>query len=291
MLVSSFEIAEPKSLDDALRLLGAEDTAVRPAGGCTALMLMYKAGVYKPSRLVSLKYIGEEFGQIGFDEGARVLSIGATVTFSSLDRSAVIRELLPIVSKTMTTLANVRVRNVATVGGNLAHGDPHLDLPPVWVALDARVTIVSPTGERVIPVADLFAGYYETTLENNELITKIEVPCPEGWTSSYTKVTTRSAHDWPALGLAIAADIDGACIKDLRIVLSAAVDKPTRLFTSENILKGLDINDQVLDAAAAAATDDIVLFTDNRGSDDYKAHLLRVYLKRAVTALVEGAAE
>ena len=103
----------------------------------------------------------------------------------------------------MRTLSNPRVRNVARVGGALAHGDPHMDLPPVLTALGARVTITGPKGERELPLEQLYAGYYETVLEKNELITAVTVPALNGRKAAYMKVTSRSADDWPALGVAV----------------------------------------------------------------------------------------
>src|SRR5690606_16495632 len=100
-------------------------------------------------------------------------------------------------------LSNIRVRNVATVGGALAHGDPHMDLPPVLIALGASVTVAGPKGERSLAVEDLFAGYYETLLRRDELITEAVVPPTAGKRAAYMKVTTRAAHDWPALGVAV----------------------------------------------------------------------------------------
>ena len=185
----------------------------------------------------------------------------------------------------MKTLANVRVRNVATIGGNLAHGDPHLDLPPIWVALDAKALIVGSAGERTVPVAEIFAGYYQTNLANDELIAELDVPVRPNWHSRYVKVTTRAAHDWPALGLSISLDLDGRRVKDLRLVLSAAVDRPVRLAAAEAVLRGRDIEESVLRRAGEAAVGEVDIESDSRGSADYKQHLLQVHLRRAIEAI------
>jgi carbon-monoxide dehydrogenase medium subunit len=129
----------------------------------------------------------------------------------------------------------VRVRNVATVGGALAHGDPHMDLPPVLMALGATMTVTGPKGERQLAVEDLFTGYYETVLERTELITEVHVPAQDGRKGAYCKVTTGSADDWPALGVAAVIDGDGTAIKSARIVASAATDKATRLKSAEAV--------------------------------------------------------
>ncbi|MDO8878417.1 MAG: FAD binding domain-containing protein [Pseudolabrys sp.] len=281
--MTSFDLVEPRSLEEAFRYLDPSDPAIRPFGGGTALMLMIKAQMYKPQRLVSLGRLGGRFSGISFD--ANACRIGAMTRFATLEHSPEIAARLPVITEAMKTLANVRVRNVATVGGNLGHADPHLDLPPIWLVLDAKVTVVNRGGERVLPVADIFSGYYETTLGNDELIAEVEVPVRQGWRSKYVKVTTRATHDWPALGLAISVQIDGHLIKDLRIVLSAAVDFPRRLLGAEAVLRGAAIDEPLLQRAGEAAAEEADMESDSRGTGDYKRHLLRAHLRRAVLAL------
>jgi carbon-monoxide dehydrogenase medium subunit len=282
--LTSFDLAEPRTLEEAFALLDSDDPAVRPIGGGTALMLMMKAQVFKPVRLVSLRRLGGFAGIEVAPDNNRV-RIGAMTTFAELEHSPEIARLLPVVPATMLTLANVRVRNVATVGGNLAHGDPHLDLPPVWTALDAHVHIVGGKGRRTIPVGQLFAGYYETTLAQGEIIEAIEVPVKPDWRSHYAKVTTRAAHDWPALGLAVSAKLTGNRIDDIRLVISAAVDRPTRLATAEKVLRGATLDEAALARAGETAVGEVHIESDLRGSAAYKQHLLRVYLARAVKTL------
>ena len=147
----------------------------------------------------------------------------------------------------------MRVRNVATVGGALAHGDPHMDLPPVLMALGATLTVIGPKGERKLAVEDLFAGYYETVLEKNELIAEVHVPAQGSKKGAYFKVTTGSADDWPALGVAAVLEGDGKAIKSARIVASAATDKATRLKSAEAVLNGKTVDDKLLAQAGEAA--------------------------------------
>jgi carbon-monoxide dehydrogenase medium subunit len=281
----SFDVLEPRSLEETFSLLDPEDSSVRPIGGGTALMLMMKAQIYKPTRLVSLRRLNGMFSGIDLKPDRSAFRIGAMTTFSELEHSPEIARFLPVITRTMKTLANVRVRNVATVGGNLAHADPHLDLPPVWLALGAKVRVVGRKGERVMPVEDIFAGYYETTLANDDLIAELEVPVREAWRSHYVKVTTRAAHDWPALGLTLSVLFEKGTAKDVRLVLSAAVDSPVRLNGAEKELRGAELSDAVLQRAGEAAAAEADMESDTRGSADYKQHLLRVHLKRAMQAL------
>lgn len=247
--MAPFELVEPASLSEALSLLDSEET--RPLSGGTALMLMMKAGVLRPKRLVSLRKLG-----LDRIEANGELRIGAMASLRSLEKSETVRKGWPVIARALRTLSNVRVRNVATVGGALAHADPHMDLPPLLAALGARVTVKGKNGRRTMPVEDLYAGYLENTLRN-ELITQVEIPAMGKRRAAYLKCTTRSADDWPAVGVAVVLG------DETRIFVSAATDRPTRL-------------------ADEAAIDRLKIEGDLHGSAEYKKHLLRVYLKRAI---------
>jgi carbon-monoxide dehydrogenase medium subunit len=248
--MTPFELLQPRSLQEAISFLDAQDA--RALSGGTALMLMMKAGVLRPRRLVSL-------AKLGLDriEANGALRIGAMTTLGSLERSEIVRSGWPAIARTLRTLSNVRVRNVATIGGALAHADPHMDLPPLLAALGARVVIQGKQGTRAVPVEALYAGYLENTLKRNELITHVEIPAMGKRRAAYLKCTTRSADDWPAVGVAVVLG------EETRIFVSAATDRPTRL-------------------ADAAAIESLTIEADLHGSAEYKRQLLRVYLARAM---------
>jgi carbon-monoxide dehydrogenase medium subunit len=280
--MTPFELAQPRSLAEAIRLLDPDDDTVRPIAGGTALMLMMKAGVFRPAKLVSLRRIESKYG--GIATTADGLVIGAMTTLADLERSSEVRQHAPIITQTMLTLSNVRVRNVATVGGALAHGDPHMDLPPVLMALGASITVVSHEGERSLPVEDLFSGYYETVLAKNELIASVHVPRQRSRHAAYTKVTTGSADDWPALGIAVVIEGNGEAVESARIVASAATEKATRLKAAEAILSGHRIDEALLRRAADEAVGESEFVADVRGSVPYKRELMRVYVRRTLQA-------
>ena len=265
--MSPFELAEPRSRDEAFALLAEE--GAWPLGGGTALMLMMKAGVLRPKRLVSLR-------RLGWDEvkANGELRIGAMATLGALERSAAVKKGWPVITRALRTLSNVRVREVATVGGALAHADPHKDLPPLLCALGAQVSLSGPAGERRVPVEALYAGYLENTLKRGELITHVAIPAMGAKQAAYMKCTSRSADDWPAVGIAVVLDGEEA-----RIVLGAATDKPTRLTQAEKILRQ---NPNALREAADAAAEEAKIESDLHGSAAYKKQLIRVYLRRAV---------
>ena len=281
-----FELVEPTSLAKAIELLNPDDATVRPIAGGTALMLMMKAGVFNPEKLVSLRKIESKYSSVSAtDDGLR---IGAMTPLGVLERSADVKKLTPLISRTLMTLSNVRVRNVATVGGALAHGDPHMDLPPVLMALGATMTVIGPKGERNLTVEDLFSGYYETVLEKNELIAEVHVPAQRSKKGAYMKVTTGSADDWPALGVAAVIESDGKAIKSARIVASAATEKATRLKNAEAVLNGKTIDDKLLAEAGEAAVKESEFIADVRGSVPYKRELMKVYVRRAIRAALDG---
>jgi len=279
-----FELAEPASLEEAIALIDPDDPDVRPIAGGTALMLMMKAGVFRPRRLVSLRKLNGTMTDIAAAPSGE-LQVGAMASLAALEHSPHVVRSAPIVCRMMKRLSNVRVRNVATVGGALAHGDPQRR---VAIALGARVRVVGPRGERELAVEDLLTGYYETALKSNELITSLTIPAQRTGRAAYLKVTSGSADDWPALGVAAAIDFQGDTVKAARIVVSAATSKATRLATAERLLTGAAINDRVLRDAGEAAAAEAVIIGDLRGSAAYKRELLRVYIGRAIRAANEN---
>jgi len=276
-----FELAEPRSLAEVVALLDADDPSVRAFGGGTALMLMMKAGVFQPTRLISLRGVESRHACIETAADGS-LHIGALTTLTALGRSAAVKTGAPVIIDTLQTLANVRVRNVATLGGHLAHADPHMDLPPVLIALDAQIVTAATAGSRTLAVADLCTGYYETALARNELIGEILIPAQAGCRSAYIKLTTRTADDWPTLGIAVSLATDGKAVQEARIVVSAATEKPVRLHTAEAALRGATVSDAVLARVGEAAAAEADIVGDARGSAAYKTELLRVYAVRAV---------
>src|SRR6195256_4794339 len=239
--MTPFELLEPTTLREAIGLLDPDDSSVRPIAGGTALMLMMKSGVFRPTRLISLRKLGEQYARIATNADGG-LTIGAMTPLAVVERSPEVARAAPVIPRAMRRLSNIRVRNVATIGGNLAHGDPHMDLPPVLIALGAQVLVVGPDAERTIAVEGLFAGYFETVLAKDELIAELRIP-PQGKTrAAYLKVTTGSVEDWPALGVAVALVADGPAVKSARVVVSAATEKAIRLKSVENVLAGATVD-------------------------------------------------
>jgi aerobic carbon-monoxide dehydrogenase medium subunit len=288
--VIPFEMVEPASLQEAVSLLDPQEPTIRPVAGGTALMLMMKSGVFQPTRLVCLHGIEPEHSRITLASNG-ALRIGAMATLREVEKDSNVAARLPVLKRAMRTLSNVRVRNVARVGGALAHGDPHMDLPPVLAALGARVAIAGPKQSREMALEELYAGYYETVLEKNELITAVTVPALDGRKAAYMKVTSRTADDWPSLGVAVSFALKNGAISDPVVVVSAATVKVTRMKNAEAVLNNAAPDDPTLRRAGDAAAEEAEILSDAHGSAPYKRELLRVYLRRAIREALDGSAE
>ena len=280
--MKSFDLAEPATLEEAVALLDPEDRSVRAIAGGTALMLMMKTRLFQPTRLVSLRRLNGDLRGIRVnDDGG--LCIGAMTSLAQLEYSPLVASTYPVLSRALRTLSNIRIRNVATLGGHLAHGDPHMDLPPILMTLGARISAVSRRGRRLIDIGDLFTGYYQTSLKKDELITGVEIPGqPPGVYCSYEKFTARSADDWPTVGVAVRYTVDSNVIRGARVAVSAATERPMRGPAAEAVLVGASVSPQVFSKAADAAADELEPIADLHGSASYKREMVRVHVRRAL---------
>jgi carbon-monoxide dehydrogenase medium subunit len=278
--VKAFELVEPATVEDAIPLLEAGAPGVRAVAGATALVPMMKARLFQPTRLVSLRRIG---ALRGIRADAAGLRIGALTTLTELEHSPQVRAAIPVVGRALRTLSNVRIRNVATLGGHLAHGDPHMDLPPILMTLGARVRVAGPGGERWIDIGDLFLGYYQTAVAAGELITEVEVSAqPRDARTCYEKFTSLSADDWPTVGTAVWYRTDGDRITEARVAVSAATERPVRIAVAEKVLTGATPRADAFSAAADAAAAAVTPLADIRGSAAYKREMVRVHVRRAL---------
>ena len=198
----------PDRLTDAVAVL-VDDEDARPVGGGIALTLLLRSGFAPPGPLVDLGGLREELGGIEplADGGLR---LGALATLRELETSPLVAASAPVLVSALGRLAGVRIRNTATIGGHLAHADPHQDLPPVLLALDAQIEGTGPDGDFLRPLDDVLSGYYETTLGPGELITAVRLPPqPPAAVGGYTKTTARTVEDWPAAGVAVVVSTEG----------------------------------------------------------------------------------
>ena len=276
-----FDYVEPETLEEALEILaGDPDDTLVMAGG-TSLVILMKQDLVRPARVVGLRRIAQ-LRDIGATGGT--LALGALATHGMLARSEAVRRHAPALASTFAAVATVRIREQATLGGNLAHADPAQDPPVTLLALDGVVIARSRFGERRIPLDALFADIFETSLEPGELLLRVELPVlPAGARATYKKFLPATFDDYATVSVAavVATDADGVCTY-ARIALGGAAPIPLRAREAERSLTGRPLDDAAIREAAvlaAAATDPI---DDLRGSAEYKRAMAGVWTERAL---------
>ena len=289
MTLRPFTLHRPETAEEACALLARLGEDAAPYAGGTELLLLMKLGLLRPPHLVDVKRI-PGFGAL--TDGGR-LTIGATVTHRALEQSALVRARCPLVASVARHVANVRVRNVGTVGGNLAFADPHSDLATVFLALDATVELVSPRGRRELPLDEFVRGPWETARRPDELLTSVRLaPWPSRTAAAYVKF---GVHERPTLGVAVALRLEGAGsggsarIAEARVVVGCVSPRPGRMPAAESRLSGVAV-DQVDEAAVAvAAAAGVDPADDLYGSADYKREMVSVFVRRALRVAVARA--
>ena len=285
--MSALEYRAPRTVDEALALLGEHGEDARPIAGGTALVTMMRQRLVRPGLLVSLRDVAG-LDRIEADNGA--LRLGALVTHRGAETSPLVRERLPILAETFRRVATVRIRHMATVGGALAHADPNQDPPVTLLALGARVQISGPGGRRETPIDGFFRDYYESALAPGELVTGVTVPVPPaGSGAAFVKFLPRTADDYATVAVTAVVLLDGARCREARIALGSVGVTPLRARAAEAVLAGQPLADGLLAAAGEAAKGEVDPLTDHRGSADYKREMAAVMVRRALTSAWEAA--
>ena len=270
----------PNSLQETLTLLDQHGEDARLLSGGTALVVMMKQSLVMADHLVSLhrvpglNYIRQE------DDG---IHIGALTHHRQVETSELVRDRIPLLAEVYSHVATVRIRNQATVGGGLAHGDPSQDPPPGLMVLDAKVRIVSGSGERTVPIADFFYDYYETTIQPGEILTEVIVPeQPEDAKTAYLRYAPRTVDDYPTISVAALGRVkDGVC-QDVRVALGAASSTAIRATDVEKALQDHQGTDEAMRRAAEAVAGQVSPMDDFRGSAEYKRDMAVVFTRRAL---------
>ena len=287
MIPSRFQYHAPSTLDAALSLLSDYGPDARVLAGGQSLIPMMKLQLAAPAHLVDINRI-EGLGDIR-EEGDE-LHIGCLARESDLDASELVRSDYPIICDTASVIADPLVRNMGTVGGNLAHGDPANDHPATMLALGASAVAAGPTGERVIPVSEFFVGPLTTVLAEGEILTAIRVPKPPaGSGNAYLKLE-RKVGDYATAGVAVAITLaDGVC-QQAGIGLTNAGLIPIKAAGAEDFLVGKRLDDETIREAARLAASESEPMADLRGSEEYKRDMVRVLTGRALRLALERAA-
>src|SRR5438067_4207718 len=286
MLLRRFEIHQPSTVAEAAQMRTHFGEQASLYAGGTELLLAMKHDVLRYKHLSDVKVI-PELDAIELRDG--MIRIGAAATHRSIERSALLRNQLPVFTNMESLVANVRVRNTGTLGGNLCFAEPHSDPATLLLVLGASVSVEGPQGRRVIPIDDFFTGPYETRLAPNEIMTGVQIPLPGGqWRSAYVKF---QVHERPMLGLALALETtaDGQTFSRARVAVGCASPCPQRSAAAESLLTGRPSEiEGNLPLAAEALADAAELIDDQQGSAEYKRHLISVFLRRAFVKALEG---
>jgi aerobic carbon-monoxide dehydrogenase medium subunit len=278
--MNDFSFHAPESLKDALELLSKYDGDARVMSGGTALMLLLKQSLVNPDHIISLHRVPEARA-IQVTDG--VLHVGGLVTQREMELSSVVREATPLLANAYSRVATVRIRNSATVGGGLAQADPAMDPPSSLLVLNASVKVMSASGERVIPIADWYSDYYETTINEDEIVTELLVPVqPTDMAWTYIKYLPRTEDDYATVSVAALGKTANGKISEVRVGLGAVSSTALRASDLEAALQGADATFDVLKDASQAVAGIVDPTSDPRGSADYKRDMSVVFARRAL---------
>lgn len=283
--MSDFAWLEPTSISEALVSCTEYGEDAKMIAGGTWLSIVLKQGLLMPSALISLHHI-DGLSDIRYEPGVG-LRIGAMVSLTAAEKSSVIREHFPELAYTCGVVANVRIRNQATVGGCLCDADYASDPPSMFAALGARVVLQSQNGSRTVPVRDFIIGHYETSIAEGELLTEVIVPERAASTKGvYLKYRTRSHEDRPCVGVSAIADIDAAGVcQSLNIAIGAVANTPQIVDEVSALAHGKRLDTALITEIANGYADSIEPLSDIRGSSWYRQQMINVHVKRALTQL------
>ncbi|MGE5218953.1 MAG: FAD binding domain-containing protein [Chloroflexota bacterium] len=282
-----FDYQEPTTIKKAFSLMERHGDDARVIAGGTSLIIMMRQRLLMPKVVISLGRI-PKLDKITYNakDGLR---IGACARHRDIELSPVVKKHYPLLHETFRKVAQPRIRNMGTVGGNLAAGDPLTDPGASLIALDAEVTLARSKGKRTLPLDQFFIDYYQTALEPGELLTEIRVPPPArpGW--SHIKFTPRSVEDFATVGIALTLKAkDGVC-DDIRIGLNSVSSTIVHARKAEEVLRGKPVTDAALREIGEVASSECDPTDDNRGSAEYKREMVKVLVRRAAQEALQRA--
>jgi len=287
MIPASFDYHAPNTIEEAISLLKQHGDEAKILAGGHSLLPMMKLRFASPEHIVDinnvegLAYIKEENGQ---------LKLGAMTRESELEDFELVTAKFPIFTDANKLIADPQVRNLGTIGGNLAHGDAANDHPAVMLALRASIEITGSNGKRTVPIDEFFFGFYSTAIQADEILTEISIPIPGAGTGSVYHKLERKVGDYATAGVAVQLTIDGSnTCQEIGIGLTNVNPVPLRATRSEEVLKGQVITDELVEQAAQFASEDCSPSEDLRGDEEYKRAMIGVLTKRMIKRAMERA--
>ena len=288
----NFDYLEPKSIAEACALLKQHGGEAKVFAGGSHLTILMKQGLYQPKALINIKRIPELKG-IRFD-AAEGLIIGALVTHRELETSELVKAKFPVLCEAERQVANIRVRNMGTVGGNLASGEPLTDLSQIFISLDGKVRITGPNGKRASSIEELFVDFYTTTLAEDEILTEIVIPpLPERSAIEYIRFSSSSVVDKPSAGVAVRLTLASSSetVRAARIVLGCVGATPVRARNAEALITGKKLMPELAEEAGKVASQECSPTSDLRGSEQYKRAIVHTLVRRAAAKAYERAGD
>ena len=280
MIPPSFEYLRPNTIPEAIAMLRQHGDAAKILSGGQSLIPMMKLRLARPAILIDINRIS---GLTHIKEEGGYLKIGGLTREAELEVSPLVRSKYPILADTTHVIADPQVRNLATVGGNLAHGDPANDHPATMIALGAQVVASGPKGERVIAIEDFFVSLFTTALKPDEILTEIRVPVPPPRSAGAYFKLERKVGDFATAAVAVQVTLDenGACQR-VGIGLTNVGAKPVKAKKAEGFLRVKKLDDPAIAQAAQLAADESEPSADLRGPVEYKKGLVKELAKRAL---------
>jgi len=288
-VIHDFVYLRANTVKEALDFLEQHKDDCKIICGGQSLLILMRQRLVTPEYLIDIKNV-EELNYINFDpkEG---LKLGATTTHSKIEKSPLVKKHCPVLVGMEKNLASVQTRNWGTIGGNLAHGDPAGDPGPVFIALKATVKMANKGRERTLPLEEFFIDYFETALEEDELLLEVQIPViPPKTAVAYEKFNIiKNDQGIVSVAASITVDGQGLSCKDARIVLGAAASTPKRAEKAEKILIGQKLNNKLLDKASDKASEEADPVPDIHASEAYRRRLVKALTKKMVKEAWEQA--
>ncbi len=287
-----FEYLEARNLRQAVSLLQRHGDDARIVAGSTDFLVRWRQGVWNPDYVVNIQRV-PGLGRITYSS-RNGLRIGALVTVRTLEQHPAVRRHYPALAAAAASFAGVQVRNLATVGGNICNASPSGDTIPALLVFDAQCRVVGPDGERFVALDKYFTGPGRTVLQNGEILAEIQVPKPARNTGShYIKHSPRGAMDIATVGVASLVSLDGKSgpCSEARIALGAVAPTPVRAYAAEDLLRGKQIDGQLMAQAASSARSGVTPIDDIRGSAAHRKEMVGVLPRRTLEQALNSAAQ
>ena len=288
-MIRDFVYLRASSVKEALDLLDKHKDDYKIICGGQSLLILMRQGLVAPENLIDIKSV-KELSYIKFNPKAG-LRIGATTTHRDIEKSPVVKKHYPVLVDMERNLASIQTRNWGTIGGKLAHADPAGDPGPLLMALDARVSMANKKRIRNLPLEEFFIDFFETALEEGELLLEIQVPpVPPMTATAYEKFNIiKNDQGIVSVAASLTVDENGFCCKDARLVLGGAAPVPLRAMEAERMLKGKKITENLLEQVGSRASEEADPVADIHASEEYRRHLVKALTKRTVKKAWENA--